>query len=90
MTKQANLADQVFDAAKAWLQRNVSPLIERIKALEEATGTLLIRREKPCTATETGRRLVRHLVRRLRQMTCLLQPLRLRRLPSSQIVRADS
>lgn len=35
MTKQANLADQVFDAAKAWLQRNVSPLIERIKALEE-------------------------------------------------------
>lgn len=35
MTKQANLADQVFDAAKAWLQRNVSPLVERIKALED-------------------------------------------------------
>lgn len=35
MTKQANLADQVFDAVKGWLQRNVSPLMERIKALED-------------------------------------------------------
>lgn len=32
---QANLADQVFDAVKGWLQRNVSPLMERIKALED-------------------------------------------------------
>lgn len=49
-----------FDLAAADLHVTPSAISQRIKALEEATGTLLIRREKPCTATETGRRLVRH------------------------------
>jgi LysR family transcriptional regulator (chromosome initiation inhibitor) len=33
---------------------------QRIKALEEATGTLLIRRGQPCAATPAGLRLIRH------------------------------
>ena len=37
-----------------------SAIIQRIKALEEATGSLLIRRGSPCTATATGLRLIRH------------------------------
>jgi LysR family transcriptional regulator (chromosome initiation inhibitor) len=49
-----------FDLAAAALHVTPSAISQRIKALEEATGTLLIRREKPCTATETGLRLVRH------------------------------
>lgn len=44
--KQANLADQVFDAAKTWLQRNVSPLIDRIKALEERPPVAGLQGEK--------------------------------------------
>jgi LysR family transcriptional regulator (chromosome initiation inhibitor) len=49
-----------FDLAAADLHVTPSAISQRIKALEEAAGTLLIRREKPCTATETGRRLIRH------------------------------
>ncbi len=49
-----------FDLAAAELHVTPSAISQRIKALEEATGTLLIRREKPCVATETGHRLVRH------------------------------
>jgi LysR family transcriptional regulator (chromosome initiation inhibitor) len=49
-----------FDLAAADLGVTPSAISQRIKALEEATGTLLIRREKPCTATTTGLRLVRH------------------------------
>lgn len=49
-----------FDLAAADLHVTPSAISQRIKALEEATGTLLIRRERPCTATETGQRLVRH------------------------------
>jgi LysR family transcriptional regulator (chromosome initiation inhibitor) len=49
-----------FDLAAADLHVTPSAISQRIKALEEATGTLLIRREKPCTATQTGLRLVRH------------------------------
>ncbi|MEO8241612.1 MAG: LysR family transcriptional regulator ArgP [bacterium] len=49
-----------FDLAAADLHVTPSAISQRIKALEEATGTLLIRRGQPCTATETGRRLVRH------------------------------
>lgn len=49
-----------FDLAAADLGVTPSAISQRIKALEEATGTLLIRREKPCTATATGLRLVRH------------------------------
>ncbi len=49
-----------FDLAAADLGVTPSAISQRVKALEEATGTLLIRRDKPCTATPTGLRLVRH------------------------------
>jgi LysR family transcriptional regulator (chromosome initiation inhibitor) len=49
-----------FDLAAADLHVTPSAISQRNKALEEAAGTLLIRREKPCTATQTGLRLVRH------------------------------
>lgn len=49
-----------FDLAAADLGVTPSAISQRIKALEEATGTLLIRRGQPCEATATGLRLVRH------------------------------
>ena len=49
-----------FDLAAADLHVTASAISQRIKALEEATGALLIRRDKPCTATDTGLRLIRH------------------------------
>lgn len=49
-----------FDLAAAELHVTPSAISQRIKALEEATGTLLIRRGQPCEATATGLRLIRH------------------------------
>ena len=49
-----------FDLAAAELGLTPSAVSQRIKALEEAAGALLIRRGQPCTATPTGLRLVRH------------------------------
>ncbi|MGL4237119.1 LysR family transcriptional regulator ArgP [Tabrizicola sp.] len=49
-----------FDLAAAELNVTPSAISQRIKALEELTGTLLIRRGQPCTATDTGLRLIRH------------------------------
>ena len=49
-----------FDLAAAELHVTPSAISQRIKALEEATGSLLIRRGTPCTATPTGLRLIRH------------------------------
>jgi len=49
-----------FDLAAADLGLTPSAISQRIKALEEAAGTLLIRRGQPCAATPTGLRLVRH------------------------------
>ncbi len=49
-----------FDLAAAELHVTPSAISQRIKALEEATGTLLVRRGQPCTATGTGLRLIRH------------------------------
>lgn len=49
-----------FDLAAAELHVTPSAVSQRIKALEEVTGTLLIRRGQPCAATETGLRLIRH------------------------------
>lgn len=49
-----------FDLAAAELHVTPSAISQRIKALEEATGSLLIRRGQPCQATETGLRLIRH------------------------------
>ncbi len=49
-----------FDLAAAELHVTPSAISQRLKALEEATGTLLIRRGQPCSATATGLRLIRH------------------------------
>jgi LysR family transcriptional regulator (chromosome initiation inhibitor) len=49
-----------FDLAAAELHVTPSAISQRIKALEETTGTLLIRRGQPCTATDAGLRLIRH------------------------------
>lgn len=49
-----------FDLAASDLHVTPSAISQRLKALEERVGTLLIRRGTPCTATETGLRLIRH------------------------------
>lgn len=49
-----------FELAAAELHVTPSAISQRIKALEEQTGTLLIRRGQPCQATEAGLRLIRH------------------------------
>jgi LysR family transcriptional regulator, chromosome initiation inhibitor len=49
-----------FDLAASALHVTPSAISQRIKALEEATGTLLVRRGQPCTATDAGLRLIRH------------------------------
>lgn len=49
-----------FELAAAGLNLTPSAISQRIKVLEERTGTLLIRRGTPCTATPTGLRLIRH------------------------------
>ena len=48
-----------FDAAATELAVTPSAISQRLKALEETTGTLLISRGQPCTATPAGLRLVR-------------------------------
>ena len=50
-----------FDLAAADLGLTPSAISQRIKALEERTGTLLIIRSQPCRATPTGLRLIAHL-----------------------------
>ena len=49
-----------FDLAARLLHVTPSAISQRIKALEEQAGTLLIRRGQPCAATEAGLRLIRH------------------------------
>lgn len=49
-----------FDRAAAELHVTPSAISQRIKALEEAAGTLLLRRGPPATATPAGLRLIRH------------------------------
>lgn len=49
-----------FDLAAADLNVTPSAISQRIKALEESIGSLLIRRGTPCRATEAGLRLIRH------------------------------
>ncbi|VDC33180.1 LysR family transcriptional regulator ArgP [Pseudogemmobacter humi] len=49
-----------FDLAAAELAVTPSAVSQRIRALEERIGTLLIRRGQPCAATEAGLRLIRH------------------------------
>lgn len=49
-----------FELAAASLGVTPSAISQRIKALEERLGSLLIRRGQPCVATDTGLRLIRH------------------------------
>ncbi len=49
-----------FDLAAADLHVTPSAISQRIKALEEHIGSLLIRRGQPSRATEAGLRLIRH------------------------------
>lgn len=49
-----------FDLAAAELHVTPSAISQRIKALEDSAGTLLIRRASPCTATPAGLRMIRH------------------------------
>lgn len=49
-----------FELAAAQLGLTPSAISQRIKALEERMGALLIRRGQPCTATPAGLRLIRH------------------------------
>ena len=49
-----------FDLAAASLGITPSAISQQIKALEDRIGALLIQRGQPCTATETGLRLIHH------------------------------
>jgi len=49
-----------FELAAADLHVTPSAISQRLKALEERIGTLLVRRGSPSTATATGLRLIRH------------------------------
>lgn len=49
-----------FELAAADLHVTPSAVSQRIRALEETTGALLIRRGQPCAATAPGLRLIRH------------------------------
>ena len=50
-----------FERAARALHVTPSAVSQRIRALEERAGCALVIREQPCRATETGRRLCRHL-----------------------------
>jgi LysR family transcriptional regulator, chromosome initiation inhibitor len=50
-----------FDLAAAELGLTPSAISQRIRALEERIGTLLVMRGQPCIATPTGQRLIAHL-----------------------------
>lgn len=49
-----------FELAAAALHVTPSAISQRIKALEDRAGTLLVRRGSPCTATPAGLRMIRH------------------------------
>lgn len=52
-----------FDRAAKALNVTSSAVSQRVKLLEERLGTVLIARGQPCTATEAGRLLCRHVER---------------------------
>lgn len=56
----AVLREGIFDAAARALHVTPSAISQRIKALEERLGRVLIRRASPCAATEAGESLQRH------------------------------
>jgi LysR family transcriptional regulator (chromosome initiation inhibitor) len=58
-TFQAVIETGTFEAAARTLHVTPSAVSQRIKALEQAVGQVLVRRAKPCEATEAGQALVR-------------------------------
>jgi LysR family transcriptional regulator (chromosome initiation inhibitor) len=52
-----------FDRAARRLNVTTSAVSQRVKALEERLGTILIARGQPCTATEAGELICRHVER---------------------------
>ena len=50
-----------FEGAAERLSVTPSAISQRIKALEERLGSVLVIRGTPCVGTETGRRLARHM-----------------------------
>ena len=58
-TFQAVIEDGSFEAAARTLHVTPSAVSQRIKALEQSVGQVLVRRTKPCEATEAGQPLVR-------------------------------
>lgn len=52
-----------FDGAARALNVTASAVSQRVKLLEERLGTVLIARGQPCSATEAGRLLCRHVER---------------------------
>jgi LysR family transcriptional regulator (chromosome initiation inhibitor) len=61
-----------FERAARVLNVTPSAISQRIKLLEERLGTVLVARGQPCTATDTGRLLCRHI----EQVAMLEQDLR--------------
>ena len=58
-TFQAVIEHGSFDAAARVLHVTPSAVSQRIKALEQVVGQVLVRRARPCVPTEAGRPLVR-------------------------------
>lgn len=58
-TLAAVVAEGSFDAAAQLLHVTPSAVSQRIKALEETVGQVLVRRARPCVATDAGRPLLR-------------------------------
>ncbi|MFC4020621.1 LysR family transcriptional regulator ArgP [Micromonospora sp. GCM10011542] len=58
-TLAAVVAEGSFDGAAGLLHVTPSAISQRIKALEETVGQVLVRRTRPCVATEAGRPLLR-------------------------------
>lgn len=59
----AVVSEGSFERAARALHVTPSAVSQRIRALEERMGGVLVVRGQPCTATEAGRRLVRHAER---------------------------
>ncbi|SCL27454.1 LysR family transcriptional regulator, chromosome initiation inhibitor [Micromonospora nigra] len=58
-TLTAVVTEGSFEAAARFLHVTPSAVSQRIKALEETVGQVLVRRHHPCEATEAGRPLLR-------------------------------
>ncbi|HYN95500.1 MAG TPA: LysR family transcriptional regulator ArgP [Pilimelia sp.] len=58
-TFQAVVSEGSFEAAARSLHVTPSAVSQRIKALERTVGQVLVRRTRPCRATEAGRSLLR-------------------------------